>query len=104
MQTAEGLVAAAKVKLPLKVLSGLKPEDDPKKTALLLSRSRQPRLIVGHNPHLAGVAALLLGTTSAAIKFRKAGLMALERIGPPRSKHPYGEWRLLWMVVPDFAK
>jgi phosphohistidine phosphatase len=104
VQTAEGLRAGAKSKLPLKVLTGLKPEDDPKKTARLLGRSRTSRLLVGHNPHLAGLVGLLLDLPPEAVKFRKGGLMALERVALPQARRPYGTWRLTWFVVPDFAK
>lgn len=90
--------------LPLKVLSGLEPEAAPLKTAAQLAKTRRDRLVVGHNPHLAAVAEALLGLPAGGIRLRKAGLLALERTARPTRVQPFGAWRLLWYVVPDFAK
>ena len=106
VRTAQLLRLATDSSLPLKVLGGLEPEHDPRKTAALLGKSRRSRLLVGHNPHLAELAALLLGITEggSAIRFRKSGLMALERTAKPTRPRPYGTWSLLWMIPPDLAK
>jgi len=106
VRTAQLLRLATGSPLPLKVLGGLEPEHDPRKTAALLGKSRRSRLLVGHNPHLAELAALLLGIAEggAAIRFRKSGLMALERTAKPTRLRPYGAWSLLWMIPPDLAK
>ena len=106
VRTAQLLRMATGSPLPLKVLGGLEPEHDPRKTALLLGKSRRSRLLVGHNPHLAELAALLLGIAvgGSAIRFRKSGLMALERTAKPTRLRPYGTWSLLWMIPPDLAK
>ena len=61
VRTAQLLRLATGSPLPLKVLGGLEPEHDPRKTAAQLGKSRRSRLLVGHNPHLAELAALLLG-------------------------------------------
>jgi phosphohistidine phosphatase len=106
VRTAQLLRLATGSSLPLKVLGGLEPEHDPRKTAELLGKSRRSRLLVGHNPHLAELAALLLGMPDggAAIRFRKSGLMALERTTKPTKLRPFGTWSLLWMIPPDLAK
>jgi phosphohistidine phosphatase len=106
VRTAQLLRLATGSTLPLKVLGGLEPEHDPRKTAAALGKSRRSRLLVGHNPHLAELAALLLGVAEggAAIRFRKAGLMALERTAKPTRLRPFGTWSLLWMIPPDLAK
>ncbi len=106
VRTAQLLRLGTGSPLPLKVLGGLEPEHDPRKTAELLGKSRRSRLLVGHNPHLAALAALLLGLPDGgeAIRFRKAGLMALERTARPTRLRPYGSWRLLWMIPPDLAE
>jgi phosphohistidine phosphatase len=106
VRTAQLLRLATKSSLPLKVLGGLEPEHDPRKTAGLLGKARRSRLLVGHNPHLATLAALLLSLPdgAAAIRFRKAGLLALERTAKPTRFRPYGTWALLWMIPPDLAK
>jgi phosphohistidine phosphatase SixA len=106
VRTAQLLRLATASGLPLKVLAGLRPDDDPRRTAEQLGRSRRSRLLVGHNPHLSELAALLLGLAGGgdAIRFRKAGLLALERTARPTRARPYGTWSLLWMVPPDLAK
>lgn len=106
VRTAQLLRLATGSSLPLKVLAGLEPAEDPRPTAALLGKSRRSRLLVGHNPHLAALAALLLEMTAGgeAIRFRKAGLMALERTAKPTRTQPYGAWSLLWMMPPDLAK
>jgi phosphohistidine phosphatase SixA len=106
VRTAQLLRLATRSGLPLKVLAGLEPEADPQKTAAQLAKSRRSRLLVGHNPHLAELAALLLGLPDGgeAIRFRKAGLMALERRSKPDRARPFGAWSLLWMVPPDLTK
>ena len=90
----------------MKVFAGLEPEADPRKTAAIVAKARRSRLLVGHNPHLAELAALLLGLPDggAAIRFRKAGLMALERRSKPDRARPFGAWSLLWMAPPDLTK
>lgn len=87
---------------PLHVLKGIAPDDSPEVTARLLARSSRSRLIVGHNPHLSILLGLLLGLERGAesIKFRKAGMVGMERLSRPTKKRPYGTWRLLWMAVP----
>jgi phosphohistidine phosphatase SixA len=106
VRTAQLLRLATGSALPLKVLGGLEPDHDPRRTAEQLGRSRRSRLLVGHNPHLAELAALLLGLADggAAVRFRKAGLLALERTAKPTRQRPYGTWSLLWMIPPDLAK
>lgn len=101
VRTAQVLRLTADSPLPLRVLRGLEPEDDPRETALLLAKSRHDRLLVGHNPHLAALAALLLDLRGGGVRFRKAGLMALERAEKPSRAHPFGVWRLLWFAVPE---
>ena len=103
VRTAQLLRLAAHSSLPLAVRKGLRPEDDPRETAAWLAISRSDRLLVGHNPHLAALAAILLDLRGGGVRFRKAGLMALERTEKPSRSHPYGVWRLLWFVVPEEA-
>jgi phosphohistidine phosphatase len=89
--------------LTLKKLSGILPDDNYRRTALMLAKTTKPRFLVGHNPHLTGLVGLLLGLRAGeeGVRFRKAGLMALERLTLPTDGHPYGRWRLLWYIIPD---
>ena len=104
VRTAQMLRMLGGSSLPLKVLPGLEPAADPRKTAAQLGKTRRDRLVVGHNPHLAAVAEALLGLPAGGVRLRKAGLLALERTARPTRVRPFGTWRLLWYVVPDFAK
>jgi phosphohistidine phosphatase len=101
-QTAEHAMRSARIpRARLRPLAGLAPEDDPAVTARLLARSRSSRLLVGHNPHLAGLFGLLIGARgSEAVRFKKGALAAFERIGPPGRGAPFGRWRLLWFMPP----
>jgi phosphohistidine phosphatase len=101
-QTAQ-LLKKSGQRLALKKLSGILPDDYYRRTALMLSKTTKPRFLVGHNPHLTGLVGLLLGLRAGeeGVRFRKAGLMALERLTLPTDGHPYGRWRLLWYVIPD---
>jgi hypothetical protein len=45
-----------------------------------------------------------LADGGAAVRFRKSGLLALERTAKPTRRRPYGSWSLLWMIPPDLAK
>lgn len=105
-ETARLLKAAAKVRQPLRELAGLEPDADPRATACLLARSRTARLLVGHNPHMAELAGLLLGLRggAAGIHFRKAALLVLERVAGPSSRRPCGTWRLKGFVPPPAGK
>ncbi|MFM9001220.1 MAG: SixA phosphatase family protein [Opitutia bacterium] len=103
LQTAELAMRSAGVpRARLRRLAGLAPEDDPTVTARLLATSRSSRLIVGHNPHLAGLFSLLSGAASAdTVRFRKGAMAAFLRISRPRRGSPFGRWRLLWFVPPS---
>ena len=101
-QTAQ-LIKKYGSKVGLKKMSGILPDDNYRRTALMLAKTTKPRFLVGHNPHLTGLVGLLLGLRAGeeGVRFRKAGLMALERLTLPTDGHPFGRWRLLWYVIPD---
>lgn len=101
-QTAQ-LLKKYSPKLSFKKMPGILPDDNYRRTALILAKTNKPRLIVGHNPHLTGLVGLLLGLRAGeeGVRFRKAGIMAIERLTMPTDGHPYGRWRLLWYIIPD---
>lgn len=101
-QTAQ-LLKKFSPKISLRKIGGILPEDNYKKTALLLAKTVRPRFLVGHNPHLAGIVSLLLGLRAGeeGVRFKKAGLIALERLTPPTDGQPLGRWRLLWYAIPE---
>lgn len=101
-QTAEDLARLANLKLPMVVRPGLRPVDDPRMVARDLVAGREDRLLVGHNPHLARLAGILLGggTTEVSLVLKKCGFLALERAEAANKELPLGRWRLLWLISP----
>ena len=101
-QTAEELAKLVNLKLPMVVRPGLRPVDDPRLIARDLVTSRDDRLLIGHNPHLARLAGILLGEGSSEVSLilKKCGFIALERAKAPDKDLPFGRWRLLWLISP----
>jgi len=101
-QTAEDLAKLAALRVPLAIRSGMRPTDDPRIMARDVVTSREDRLLVGHNPHLARLAGILLGagTSEVSLVLKKCGFLALERAEPVGKELPLGRWRLLWLISP----
>lgn len=101
-QTAEDLAKLAALRVPLAIRSGMRPADDPLIMARDVVTSREDRLLVGHNPHLARLAGILLGagTSEVSLVLKKCGFLALERAEPVGKELPLGRWRLLWLISP----
>ena len=76
---------------------GLAPKDDPAIWKERLQAEEGNIMLVGHLPHLARFASLLLCGESdrEIIRFKNSGVVCLER-GDDRS------WSVSWMFVPDF--
>lgn len=110
-ETAE-ILAAACGDPELVELPGLTPGDDPRKTLYQLDRlfrdhtglpGRSATLaVVGHEPHLSGLFALLLsGRDHLPFRFKKAGAALFEL--PPRGIEP-GSAELLWAATPKVLR
>ncbi len=101
-QTAEDLAKLAALRVPLAIRSGMRPADDPRIMARDVVTSREDRLLVGHNPHLARLAGILLGagTSEVSLVLKKCGFLALERAEPVGKELPLGRRRLLWLISP----
>lgn len=101
-QTAEDLCAHASIKRPLAIFPGLRPMDDPRMVLRDLATCRNDRLLVGHNPHLARLAGVLLGggLTEVSVVLKKCAFLALERSEPGTKDKPAGRWQLLWLISP----
>lgn len=99
-QTAELLAAEVPLRKPLSIRSAIRPMDDPRLFALELASSRDDRLVVGHNPHLARLAGLLLGRgqSEVSLVLKKAAFLGLERSRSPSKESPMGQWSLLWLI------
>ena len=85
-QTAE--ILAGVLHAPLAQAQGMQPDDDPAPMAASLSQETRDLLLVGHLPHLAVLATLLLrGSAHPPVHLRTAGLVHLQRDGD--------RWRLV---------
>jgi phosphohistidine phosphatase len=75
---------------------GLSPLDEPAIWAERLRDVPDGVILVGHLPHLARLASLLLcgGTDKNIVSFRMAGIVCLRR-------DDAGSWSVQWMLTPD---
>jgi phosphohistidine phosphatase len=75
---------------------GLAPLDDPEIWAERLANLDEDILLVGHLPHLARLAAILLSGNKerTVINFQMAGVVRLRRMEA-------GQWAVDWMLVPE---
>jgi phosphohistidine phosphatase len=74
---------------------GLAPNDDPRIWLERVSGMQEDTMLVGHLPHLARLASLLLcgETGKTIITFRMGGVLCLNRSEET--------WSVEWMIVPD---
>lgn len=75
---------------------GLAPLDDPEIWAERIASMEEDTLLVGHLPHLANLAALLItgNKENSVLNFQMGGAVRLRRMAP-------GRWAVDWMVVPE---
>jgi phosphohistidine phosphatase len=75
---------------------GLAPLDDPKVWADRLAVIAENVMLVGHLPHLAKLAALLMtgDQEKQVLNFQMAGAVRLKRLSPD-------QWTVDWMVLPE---
>jgi len=75
---------------------GLAPLDDPGSWAGQISKMDEDIVLVGHLPHLAKLAALLLtgDQEKNVINFKMGGMVCLRRMAA-------GQWAVDWMVIPE---
>jgi phosphohistidine phosphatase len=90
-------ILALHVKAPAGVskTGGLAPLDDPEIWADRIAKMDEDILLVGHLPHLARLATLLLcgNKENGVINFQQGGVVRLRRLEA-------GPWAVDWMVVP----
>jgi len=98
-QTAEILAKGIKVTKGLPETDGLAPLDDPGLWAERLKTRTNPIVLVGHLPHLAKLASLLLCAEKDknVVAFKMGGIVCLKR-------DDEGTWSLQWMIIPDNIK
>ena len=74
----------------------LAPNDNPKIWAKEVEGTDENIMLVGHMPHLAKLAAVLLcnDTDKLTIRFRNSGVVQLE-------KHDDNAWSIVWIITPE---
>jgi phosphohistidine phosphatase len=97
-QTAEILFEYLKPRKGLSEVDGLSPLDNPDIWAARLLDIQDDAILVGHLPHLARLASLLLCGNSEKniVIFRMAGVVCLKR-------DDAGVWSLQWMLTPEIV-
>jgi phosphohistidine phosphatase len=97
-QTADVLFQSLKPVRGLNETDGLAPLDNPEVWADRLKDLSNDIILVGHLPHLPGLASLLLcgNTDNNIVSFREAGLVCLKRNDSDR-------WSLQWMLTPEIV-
>lgn len=95
-QTASEIAAGMGLRATPGPIDGLGPNDPVEPIAGRISGWSGDSLVVGHQPHLARLAALLLtgAPDRPLLAFQPGSLACLER-------DPEGRWVLVWMVRPD---
>jgi phosphohistidine phosphatase len=94
-ETAELLARGLGLSAPLVLKAGLMPDDDPGKIAGALAADERDVAVVGHEPHLGILAALMAegpGRTGMFYPFSKAAVLALSRKGK--------RWIAEWLARP----
>lgn len=93
-ETAETLAGALEAATVVEA-DGLAPLDDPALWAERLGGTDEAVALVGHLPHLARLASLLLvgDPERGIVEFSNAGMVCIKR-------HEDGRWALCWSVVP----
>jgi phosphohistidine phosphatase len=95
-ETAELLAEELALKPKWTVVRDLEPEADPAAVARLVTRASEAVALVGHEPHLSGLASLLVtGSVDPVVfVFKKTTMLALEPAGGER-------WAVRWQLSPD---
>lgn len=96
-ETAELFVEGAHLKAALREIPGLLPGDTPHTLAVGLVRHGDSVMIVGHEPHLSGLAGTLLGLNGGAVEFAKGAVLCLDRTLRG------GPWILDWYAGPKIV-
>lgn len=94
-QTAEVLAEHLHPAGGVEEVEGLAPLDDPRRFSELVESMQEDVMVVGHLPHLARLAGLLLcgNAERRPVAFTMAGIVALER-------GEKGGWSVEWLITP----
>jgi len=99
LQTAEVLADHLKPENGISRTDGLAPMDDPHIWFENILKTDEDTMLVGHLPHLARLAAMLLCNDKKgnAVDFKMGGIVCLKRFDK-------GEWAIEWMIIPEVIK
>jgi phosphohistidine phosphatase len=94
-ETAEEIAKILNPSPCLREIEGLAPNDDPQPIKNLVEKYQEDLMVVGHMPHLARLASILLSgrLEPQMVGFRMGGILALE-------KRETG-WQVQWMIIPE---
>jgi phosphohistidine phosphatase len=98
VQTAQIFADYLKPEKGLSRTDNLAPMDDPEVWADRIAEMDEDVMLVGHLPHLARLAGLLLcgDKERTCVDFKMGGIVCLKRLDG-------GRWAVEWMVVPEMA-
>lgn len=98
-ETAQVIADQIGRELTLKEVDGLAPEDSAEEFLRRFAGLRKDVIVVGHNPHLTNLAALMVrGDASLpAVCFDKCTAVCLENFGQGNA----GDWVIQWCVAPE---
>lgn len=101
-QTAELLLNGLSSEAAMVEIPGLLPDDKPTTVAERINAIATAIhvAVVGHQPHLSALAAVLLENNTAPeiVDFKKAAVLTLERTPPALRKGERGTWQISWFV------
>jgi len=94
--TAQTLASSLKPPTGVSDTTGLAPLDDPESWVERVATMDEDIMLVGHLPHLARLAALLLtgDKEKNVVNFKMGGMVCLRRLEG-------GQWAVEWMIIPE---
>ncbi|MBM4136747.1 MAG: phosphohistidine phosphatase SixA [Nitrospira sp.] len=97
LQTAEVLADHLKPEKGITQTDGLSPMDEPQIWADRILKMQDATMLVGHLPHLARLASLLLcgDKNKGIVNFKMGGIVCL-------SRNEDGKWSVEWMIIPVY--
>jgi phosphohistidine phosphatase len=105
-ETADDLVRRLGLDVVMVEIPGIQPEDDALQLADRLQlhpRDRGNLAIVGHEPHLSALAALLVTgrKRSSAFRLKKGDVLTLQAAEGVHKKSGLNRWRVRWHITPE---
>jgi len=96
-ETADHLVEGLGLSVPVKTVEGITPFDTPSTIFDPIEQSGENLMVVGHEPHMSGLASLLLsGDPSAGyVVFPKSSILNLTRLKVGKRSTP---WQIAWHI------